>query len=1326
MKFSKLTFVVLLIFFNFIPVTILGNNTIKSINNRDGLSNNSINCIFEDSHHLLWIGTWDGLNQYDGRSFKIFYHNRDHSSISNNIIRQIIEQNDTSLWISTDNGINRWNRRTKCFKRYHPGYGHLSPRNNFQYKICKSPNGDIFCYVINKGFYYYNPTFDEFRKIKIFKVGNVAELCFDRKSHLYIRTNTGNLFCCSLFRRRHLIIYSRLVHLKMAHPVSRIFISNGQLITLQAHQLVLVGGPHHGFSLVLPNGKNLSSVIYERKAASLTYGFVEGGCIRYHFKTKNRESLLNDALKTSIFTLYGGTQNILWVGTDGHGLLEIYPRINSFHNVTSDAPVRCFCEDSEQNILVGTKGEGIFLLNKQRGLLKPYLSSSNGLNSDFVYVMRKNQYQDIFIGTDGKGLCYLPSHSRSVKTLNIPAAASNSLKSVYSILFTNRDKVLWLGTYGNGLFRLDIDKRGDDYVVRKIRQFKSSGLYSINSNIVCSIVPGLDQHHLLIGTRGGGLNLLNLQTGVFKKIETQSKRYTLTSDDILYLIPGRNHSLWAGTGFGVDHIIFSRQAVPLYAQTYTDREGLGNNMVHSLIQDDHRKIWVSTNAGLSVLSPVSPKITNYTARMGLLNNEFCDGAVYQTHDHSLYFGCVNGLTYFNPDEIVVRHHMATLSLDDLNINNQSINIYDRIKSGQLTLDYNEAYIRLGFTIHDFINNENCKLMYRICGYADRWINNENNTSIQLTKLPPGKYVLEVKCTNGDQVWSKNIYQLKILVHHPWWLSTPAFTIYTLLLMILAYSIYRIIRGRLELNRKLLIEKLEKEHQKHINQSKLNFITNITHEFYTPLTLIYGPAQHLLERKGLDSYTKRYIFIIKNNADRMQKLINELMDFHNVSSGKISVYPEYIDLNIFKDYIYDSYSEIAEENQIHFVFNCHCPVYFISDKSALEKIIYNLISNAFKYTPSGGYISTRIDIRPDHSMSFTIRNSGKGLTEKQEKHLFDRFKIFEKTNLRNSRSTGIGLNLTKSLVDFLHGTLEVDSTIGEYVEFRVILPSMTPDKVMIKSQEYTSITESGQEETEVIPSPEHRNITLLVADDENDIRQLLCDILSPYYHVLEASDGEKAFSTCMTKHPDILIADILMPKMDGITLTDQLKSNTATSVIPIIYISAKSSIEDQINAYEHGCELYIPKPFHPRQVIAAVENIIRKYSLMKAYIKSGRSSITLRNGVEIHQDDEQLIDKISKFIDENLEDECLNSDAIAENIGISKAGLYRKTKELTHCTPNELIRTVRLHKAALLLRTTKLTVSEIIYKCGFSSKSYFYKEFAKIYQYSPKDYRNKQQ
>ena len=1313
-KHSYFRYICILIYSCLMPVLLHSQNVVKQISNADGLSNNSVNCFLEDSEHTLWVGTWDGLNAYNGRSFKTYSYNKNAGSISNNVVWQIIEQNDSVLWVSTDYGVNRWKRSTQQFTPYYLGTQNNPPKQEKSFLLDITSGKYIICYVKEQGLFYFDDRKQDFVPLKNNLPDGIKNFVIDAKDQVFFLTEHGQLLHYQLSVHSSNLELSFKKEIKQPAFISSIYLSQDYLIINDDRTLTVSLDNRILNSIDIPENKTVSQVICHKEY--LLISFIEGGCIRYNLKDNTSTELPQLPAKAPIFTIYIGSQNILWVGTDGQGVLEVYEHSSPFHTIKTDYPVRCFCEEDNGNILVGTKGEGILLLDKQKRQVEPYLSTDNGLISNSVYTIRKNMSGDIFIGTEGTGINYIPLNSSQVKKLNIPAEYP-TFKAVYSILFTHNDSLLWLGTSGYGLNKISLQREGKSYKVTEMKQYKSPGPSSPSNNIIYSVIAGYNENELWLGTRGGGINKFDITSECFQQIHEIDSTLSLTNNDILYLTKGDSASIWVGTSYGLNRLFPAD--IPPSIMEYTDHNGLPNNTIHGILKDENGNIWASTNQGISFINLSSGKITNYSSRNGLQNDDFSDGAIFKDKAGWLYFGGVSGLNYFDENKIHLRDHIATLSLNSLKINNTSQNIYERILNHTLRLAYDEPYLTLGFTTHDFINNENCEFSYRIIDFADEWIYNENNPNIVITKLPPGKYKLEVKCTNGDRVWSNQIYSLHLDVAYPWWLSTTAFIIYFILIAIAIYITQSVIKNRIRLNRQILLEHIEKQNQQRIHESKLNFFTNVAHEFFTPLTLIYGPAQHLLEKADLDSYTKRYIYIIKNNADRMQKLINELMEFRKAESGHTAIYAEKVDIHLLVDYVSDNYTEIAEENKIDFSFKSKEVSSFTTDRNSLEKIIFNLLSNAFKYTPSGGYIHAEIrQNATTGTLHFRIRNSGKGLTEKQTSEIFSRFKIFESSKLKHAGSTGVGLNLTKSLTELLGGEITIESTLGEYVEFNVSLPPMH-----VNTEKESQPTEEETEVSEMLFIPKQKEITILIVEDEKNIRELLKDILLPYYQVREAGNGEEALKEVEQKQPDIIISDVLMPKLDGITLTDILKSNERTMHIPVIHISAKNSIEDQINAYNHGTDLYIPKPFHPRHVLSAVENMINKYSLMKEYFKSGRSSLIVRDGITMHKEDELLLNKIIKFIEDNIDDESMNPDSLADFIGVSKAGLYRKLKELTEKTPSEFVRTIRLEYAAGLLKTTKLTVTEIMYKSGFSNKSYFYREFTKLYNTSPKEYRS---
>lgn len=1293
--------------------------SIERLSNENGLSNSSVNCFCEDSRHRLWIGTWDGLNVYDGRKFQIYRHKRNFSgSIGNNIIRQIIEQDSLTMWIVTNDCVSRRDERTGRFSNFYPGRDNNAKSGPVSYILGKTSGNEILVCAKQHGFFLYRQGVKESKFIPVVG-GNprILSMLIDDTDRIFMLTESREILCYRFvyLKGREVPMLVEESPVKTQCKVSDMSLT-GNVLVINYGSIVegldLHTGERYGIETGLPNVGRIASregtlYLTDRNCSKL---------VSYNLRTRLGETIGSLPSKTAVFSIYAGSQDILWVGTDGRGLLKIFEYASPFRTVHTVYPVRCFSKGEDGTILVGTKGEGIKLFDKRKRDVLGEITATQGLISNSVYSMRKNSRGDIFIGTEGKGINYLVRGEKSLRKLYFPAD-SITVKSVYSLNFSHGDSVLWAGTSGGGLIRMKLKYlRGDGYTVYDVRQYKASGVYSaLGSNIIYSIVRSVDQDVLWLGTRGGGVVKFDSGKERFESIPNYSDLSKEINMDVLSMVRGTDGSLWVGTSYGLNRLMTEEGQIRY--TSFPGEDDLEDSAVHGIVEDMTGNLWISTGNGITCIDGHSGRSVQYTSLNGLQNNEFSDGAYFRDNDKDIFFGGVAGFSYFNPDEMSLRDYSPQIRLAGLRINNAELNVYNRIKQNVLCLDYDEAHVSLSFCVGDFINNENCIFEYRISSISDEWISNGSNSSISLTRLPPGRYRLDVRYTNGDRVWCKSMFSLNIRMRHPWWFSGWAVIIYLMLAIFIAYVVCSIIRNRIRMSRRLLLEHVEKEQQKKMHESQLNFFENIAHEFFTPLTLIYGPAQQLLERGELDNYAKKYVLLIKNNAERMQQLLNELMAFRKADKGYTVLHAETLNLNSMLNSIIDNFMLLAGENHIQLSVRIGEMGSFNTDRNVLEKIFFNLISNAFKYTPANGYIKIYLERQADDTVQFRVRNSGKGLTEEQCAEAFNRFRIFEHTNQKHAISTGIGLNLAKELSELLGGKISVESQLNEYVEFNVVLPQLPMPEKQSEEDPRKDVTFNLP-----VSQDRHRKFTVLVVEDDYNIRDLLLDILSSKYTVLTANDGLEALRILQQNLPDLVLCDIVMPELDGLGLIDKIRSDERTAHLPIVSVSAKLSMEDRIEAVEHGADAYITKPFNPRHVLATIGQLLNKRTIMKEYFNSARSDVTVREGVTLHHEDERLLNDIVGFIEKNIDDDALNPTSISDFIGMGKTSLYEKLKELTGKTPGEYIRMVRLDHASKLLKTTQLTVQEVMYKSGFSSKSYFYKEFAARFGSSPKEYR----
>lgn len=1293
--------------------------SIERLSNENGLSNLSVNCFCEDSRHRLWIGTWDGLNVYDGRKFQIYRHKRNFSgSIGNNIIRQIIEQDSLTMWIVTNDCVSRWDERTEQFSNFYPGRDNNAESGPVSYILGKTSGNDILVCAKQHGFFLYRQGVRESRFIPV--VGGdprVLSMLIDDTDRIYMLTESREIRCYRFvyLEGRELPMLVEESPVKTQCKVSDISLTDNMLVInfgSFVEALDLRTGERYGIETGLPNVGRIASrggflYLTDRNYSKL---------VRYDLRARHSDVIDSFPAKTAVFSLYAGSQDILWIGTDGRGILKLFKYASPFRTIHTAYPVRCFSKSEDGTILVGTKGEGIKLFDKRECKVLGEITTTQGLISNSVYSMRKNSRGNVFIGTEGKGINYLLRGEKFLRKLHF-LTDSIMVKSVYSLNFSQGDSVLWAGTSGGGLIRMNLQYlRGDGYIVHDVRQYKASGVYSaLGSNVIYSIVRSDDQDLLWLGTRGGGVVKFDSGKEQFESIPHYSDMSKEINMDVLSMVRSTDGGLWVGTSYGLNRLM--TEEGQLRYSGFPGENDLEDSAVHGIVEDMAGNLWISTGDGIICIDRLSGSSVQYTSFNGLQDNEFADGAYFRDNDNDIFFGGVAGFSYFNPDEMSLRDYSPQIRLAGLRINNAELNVYDRIKQNVLCLDYDEAHVSLSFCVGDFINNENCIFEYRISSISDEWISNGSNSSISLTRLPPGRYRLDVRYTNGDRVWCKSMFSLNIRMRHPWWFSGWAVIIYLMLAIFIAYVVCSIIRNRIRMSRRLLLEHVEKEQQKKMHESQLNFFENIAHEFFTPLTLIYGPAQQLLERGELDNYAKKYVLLIKNNAERMQQLLNELMAFRKADKGYTVLHAETLNLNSMLNSIIDNFMLLAGENHIQLSVRIGEMGSFNTDRNVLEKIFFNLISNAFKYTPANGYIKIYLERQADDTVQFRVRNSGKGLTEEQCAEAFNRFRIFEHTNQKHAISTGIGLNLAKELSELLGGKISVESQLNEYVEFNVVLPQLPMPEKQSEEDPRKDVTFNLP-----VSQDRHRKFTVLVVEDDYNIRDLLLDILSSKYTVLTANDGLEALRILQQNLPDLVLCDIVMPELDGLGLIDKIRSDERTAHLPIVSVSAKLSMEDRIEAVEHGADAYITKPFNPRHVLATIGQLLNKRTIMKEYFNSARSDVTVREGVTLHHEDERLLNDIVGFIEKNIDDDALNPTSISDFIGMGKTSLYEKLKELTGKTPGEYIRMVRLDHASKLLKTTQLTVQEVMYKSGFSSKSYFYKEFAARFGSSPKEYR----
>lgn len=1314
----------------------------NTLTNANGLSNSSVNCIYQDSTRLLWIGTWDGLNVYNGYDFKTYKFAPDNANtISNNVIRNVVEEAEGIIWVSTDYGVNRIDVKNDRIERFYPGYEDNGPTAEGVFSVAAAADGTVFCAATGWGIAYYDRAQNRLVALNVpqFNSSKIRNICYAGKNTLLLHTMRHELV-----RIRYSVSGSGNIEVREKTDLfprdgirglfdcrTAVYVAGADALIYRYDCLTGEISPLDKFP---PPAASDAVRAVTQSGERLIVAFGTSGVYSYDLAEETC-SRMPHMPAINILSLCSGSQDILWVGSDGQGIIGIYDDGIAFNKVPNSrlfdarsCPVRSFYRDAGGNLYVGTKGNGICMLRPD-GTRGAAYDVSRGLSNNFVYSLAEGYDGDMFIGHDGAGLDVLSFSTGRISTVK-PAEGAR-FGSVYAILRDSENGCLWLGTNGYGLIRLQLRLFGGQYEVERQEVYVNDKEddTSLSNNTVFSIVPAGDGK-LWVGTRGGGLNLFDVRTRKFAHYTVSAGEYPISSNDILSLYVSRDSTLWIGTSYGLNRLCRDAKGHAGF-RWYVEKDGLPNNTIHGILEDDAGYLWLSTNKGLSRLNPGDDEIINYYNNEELQSYEFSDGAYYRCEDGKMYFGGVDGFNWFDPRDIHVRTYAPPVLFDNFYIKQEPMPGFRADR--EIVLTHSENFFSIQFSALEYVRNNNCEYAYILKGFNNDWVHIGTDNTAVFTNVPPGRYEFCVRCTNGDKIWSDKTAALLIRVRPPWWSTVWAYVVYTVLSLVILYVVWFIVNERIEQRRQLLMESLSKRRQSDSYEAKLRFFTSIAHEFCTPLTLIYGSGEQLLNNYSLAPDVARHLRIVKNNAARMQHLIGELMEFRRVDTGNYA--PRYSMVNVTEliSTIVDNFSEPNEQRRIDLRVSLpEREVIIVSDMNALEKILYNLISNAYKYTPSDGYIHVELGVAP-RMTTVRVTNSGKGIKPEDIGRIFNRFEVLDnferQANEGKIMRNGIGLALARSLANMMSGNITVASKPGEYTTFTLSLPEV--GRELITQPEQQGVHESPPPvEQDDVPepvacAPGADGGIILVVDDEKQIRDLISEILSGEYTVIQAADGAEAIDILKHRRPDLILSDISMPNMDGLELLKYVKSNEITKYIPFVFLTFKTDVEHEIHGYEMGGEAYISKPFHPKHLQAVVHRILNNRLSLRDYYNSVLSSSDVYEGNAIDADDKKFIVQLTNIIEENITDEGLSLSFLCEKMFVSRMGLYRKIKDITQMTPSEYIRSVKINHATHLLKTTNMTVQEIMFCSGFNNKSYFYREFAKIYHMSPKEMREKE-
>lgn len=1307
----------------------------RQINANDGLTNTAVLSLCPDENGLLWIGTCDGLNIYDGFNLFLPRELPEYSQMTGNIIERIIQAAPGSYWVQTNYGLNKVVPTN--------GYCKLFPQFQGKEKLAMSQNGVLLVLSENGTLYYFiegrSTAFERMGKINI-PFDDVCEIVYNG-SFLRVFTRRGvwdydtNRVDDKLsLGSAHLRSDVNLLYAFNDGDVTLAIDHEGDILEFRAN--AVVPARLHNIMGEL-NARGVVSDMLLSDGGDIFVSFLTTGLIRLGVNGDKGMVVEDMGLNVGVFCLsQSPTQGVVWAGTDCHGVYAFFEgdysveslKFSAFNNLIS-RPVRALLVDEYKNLWIGTKGDGVLMVpgfNEANGRVHGretlFTTENSELGHNSVFAFSRSSRPVMWIATDN-GLNYYSYVDRRIHRVATPGVPIANVHSVYE----PNDSTLVLATTGHGVFVMKIGGTKASPTVHDIKRytvdngnFSSNFFFSVSNDSVDAPVFA-----------NRGLGAFVLEGDSLKSVMNLVNEYdNRTIFDVFAVVrEKKNGVLWLGTGHGL--LKLQRDGDKLFAGA---ESGFVNNTIHSMLRDEDGNLWISTNQGLVCFNTETEKVQVYNANYGLRVNEFSDGAAFKTAE-SMLFGGVDGIVIVSKNRFgkAVSGYRPRLLPVGLTVSGETVLMshYFHVDSDgkmSIKLAHNENYFSITFSAPDYINTANYDFLYSLDGKT--WINNGNNRTITFTRMNYGDNKLLVKYINRQSGVESNVVSIDLSIQPPWYLSTIAKWLYFLLLCGVAYAIIRTYLARQRFKQGQILERMEQAHKEEVYEGKLRFFTNITHEFCTPLTLIFGSCERILAYKDADDHMQKYVSLIRSNTERLNSLIQDLIDFRRIETGNKDRKISRISVSEVCGDIYESFTVIAEQNGIRFEGDIAPGIYFNSDYKALLRIMSNLLSNAFKYTHSGGVVRFGVKMQGDN-LSIEVYNTGKGISEKEKQRVFNRYSILDNVEENATRGlssrNGLGMAICSSLVEMLDGKIDIQSEVGQYALFTVTLPPLecNVQEEIAPSKGVTPMMQPVAVDTATEPDvvSEHRIgcESILVIDDNRDILTLLADSLSEY-NVHVAANASEGLEVLKHNNIDLIITDVMMPGIDGVALTKIIKGNKHTMHIPLIILSAKNTNAEKVEGLASGADAYVGKPFQLSYLRAVIVRLLENRRVMKEYYNTSASAYEYSGGQLVDRESKAFIDKIVEFIDNNIDDHELSTEQLANHMQVSVRNLYRKFKDLGLASPNDFIKSHRIAFAAKLLLTTSLTVQEIIYRSGFNNRSHFYREFDKQHGMTPKDYR----
>lgn len=1358
-------FNILHILLNLLPFCGFSQQIGASIGINDGLINNEVTSIIQDKNGFLWFGTRGGLQQYDGYEMKLLKNDiGDGENLKSQSIEVLKNGIDNNIWIGTKSGgLSSYDFKT----------GNIINHTN----TTKSPAGFNSDYILSlldtdgdkllvgtwKGFQYFNKKTGQFTIIN--DTWKTFDIQPDDQNGYWLATNSGLLHLNHELANDGRFNFgipdlniSSIAYDKVRKYLWLCTWRHGvicfNLETKEIKKYLPIPKNNHSLT-----GENTYKVFIDSKN-TVWVGTWGKGLNRFNDTSDTFEKISLDipGLHTSnnniILNIMEDRSGLLWICTDGAGVFKLDLNKKQFSNIVYDESrkiligsthVISIWVDKFNTLWLGTKNGGIRYSSDWKNFKDLDLSKLQPQNSLVKSATARNFLEDnktLWVASN-VGLIRVYNSKEKIRPQDISVPNPQDKNAISGAKLTSIVKdnngTLWVGSQENGLNKIIGYNKQNKPIFKQYLYAQGIQGALQNERVSCLLIDY--KKRLWVGTYKG-LHLYIPEQDNFKCfLQTDEPDISISNNTILNLTEDAQGNIWAGTQFGLNKITIDNNN-DIKVKIYTVKDGLSSDYIHAVLTDEQGRIWASTNKGINRLNKAATSFAVFDKRDGIQSSVFSENAAFKTKEGLLFFGGVEGVTYFSPDSIKINNFVPPLYFTNLKINNleyqfgkkQPLSILLEkpfYETQSITLDYEKNIFSIDFSSMDFHAPDKNEYMYILEGFNKDWVYANTKRSVTYTNLSAGTYFLKVKATNSDKIWSEKPHLLKITILPPPWKTWWAYSIYILLFGVFLWATRYYGLKQANLQNQLRLSKVARQKEKELSDFKEKLFTNISHEFRTPLTLILGPLDDLLHRTTLDNAVAKSLKQIQKQSKRMLRMVTLLLDHQKSESGSLKLNPTEGEAVSFCYDVFSIFSDEAERRHIEYKFipeEKFISLTFDADK--LEIILFNILSNAFKFSKDGGSITFRMKKR-ENICCMSVQDSGVGIEAQDIDRIFDRFYRGKQTDASNISGSGIGLSFVKELTELHHGKIYAVSEMGKGSVFTVEIPlSISIQNNLNNAGDLMLLSTNNKIRNELNVEIMKSDIDItdnkielpiiLVVEDDADVQNYVCDILSPNYHVITAKNGREGLEKALELIPDIIVSDVMMPEMSGIELCSKAKSDQRTSHIPIILLTALTDIAHQVQGIREGADVYLPKPFNSQLLLVHIHNLLKsRQSLRELY--SQKVYLELNNQ-EITSFEEKFLNNAMGIIEANISNEDFNTDELASLMYLSKSTFYRKLKAVTGISGAEFIRSARLKFAAKLLLSGNYNVLEAAEESGFKDVKYFRKCFQEQFGVNPSDYR----